>query len=129
MSVFRGVTAVNVTVSEGHLEERLLVSSHGRLAFLLDAYSRSPWCRRLTNSITTNETTGGLTYGDGAGGTQLITLEHTRRGASGRLLEPERRIRVSCLVWAGTVDASKISHTAPQIPIFAHGKTSRQIAC
>ena len=46
------------------------------------------------NSFAKNETTGRLTYGDGAGGTQLITLEHTRRGVSGRFGEPERRIRV-----------------------------------
>ena len=44
-----------------------------------------------------------MTYGNGAGGgTQLITLEHTRRGASGRFGEPERLIRVSSeLVFAG----------------------------
>ena len=46
------------------------------------------------NGFGKNETTGRVTYGDGAGGTQLITLEHTRRGVSGRFGEPERLIRV-----------------------------------
>ena len=41
-----------------------------------------------------NESTGRLAYGDGEGGTQLITMEHTRRGVVGRLREPEQRIRV-----------------------------------
>ena len=52
-------------------------------------------CRRFENGFAKNETSGRVTYGDGAGGTQLITLEHTRRGVSGRFGEPERLIRVS----------------------------------
>jgi len=56
------------------------------------------------NGFSKNETTGRVTYGDGGGGTQLITLEHTRRGVSGRFAEPERLIRVSepfRVAWTG----------------------------
>jgi hypothetical protein len=68
--------------------------------------------RRLSNHIAVNDTTGRLTYGNGEGGTQLLTMEHTRRGVAARLHEQEQRIRVRVgperfVPWDQTVSVSE----------------------